>query len=93
MKICVHTEIISWCTRSSKANRSNYLVNEQVLWFQVSVKDIVTVAKCKTSKQLVHESLQQKKVHTCTKRKYIHVQKHNIILIFILVHTDILNLI
>ena len=39
------------------------LVDEKVLWFEIAMKNVVTVTEFKTSQQLVHERL-----HTTTTR-------------------------
>lgn len=41
-----------------------YPVDEQILWLEVSVKDVATVAESESFQQLVHERLQHTKKNT-----------------------------
>ena len=53
------------------AGGCTYLVNEQILWFQVSMQHIVRVTERQTSQKLVHERLQ----HTSDKMTLIRVTR------------------
>ena len=64
----------------SRVQRVDDLVDEQILWLEITMQNVVTVTKLKTSQQLVHERLQTDTHHMLIVIQYCRVPTVNKIL-------------